>query len=195
MKVICISGKAQHGKDTVAQEIKRQLEGRCEYPERVLITHYADLVKYICEKFFQWNGEKDEYGRTLLQLVGTDIVRKQQPDYWVNFIVDVLKFFGKNGNKNGMFDYVLIPDCRFPNEIDRMKLEFDTISVRVVRYDDVELDKPFENSLTEDQRRHPSETSLDAYDFDSYINNPGTKGGLEYAVSKWIKENLDDEQD
>lgn len=190
MKVICISGKAQHGKDTVAKEMKRQLEKRCEYPDKVLITHYADLVKYVCEKFFNWNGVKDDYGRTLLQLVGTDIVRNQRPDYWVDFIVDMLKFFSENRNNFAMFDYVLIPDCRFPNECEVMKREFDTIAVRVTRYDPEDLDRVFENSLTEEQRCHPSETALDTYDFDAYIDNPGTKGGLEWAVTKFIKENL-----
>ena len=46
MKVICISGKAQHGKDTVAKLIAQILEG---YGNRVLITHFGDLLKYICK--------------------------------------------------------------------------------------------------------------------------------------------------
>ena len=177
MKVICISGKAQHGKDSVAQEIKRQLIERYGGSISVLITHYADLVKYVCSKFFDWDRLKDEKGRTLLQHVGTDIVRDREPNYWVDFVSDILGFFADE------WDYVLIPDCRFPNECDKMKREFDTVTVRVIRDN-------FENSLTEEQRNHPSETSLDTYSFDSYINNPGTKEGLEVAVSNWIKETL-----
>ena len=49
MKVICISGKARHGKDTLATILKKRLE---DNGNRVLITHFGDLVKYICEKFF-----------------------------------------------------------------------------------------------------------------------------------------------
>ena len=72
MKVVCISGKAQHGKDTTAGMMKTVLESM---GHTVLIAHYGDLVKYVCRTFFGWNGEKDAYGRSLLQKVGTDIVR------------------------------------------------------------------------------------------------------------------------
>ena len=45
MKVITISGKAQNGKDTTAGLLKAALEAD---GYKVLITHYADLLKYIC---------------------------------------------------------------------------------------------------------------------------------------------------
>ena len=79
-----ISGHAQNGKDTVASMIGNDLK---KHGYRVLITHYGDLVKYICKTFFNWNGKKDDYGRTILQYVGTDIIRHAEPDYWVEFIV------------------------------------------------------------------------------------------------------------
>ena len=72
MKICCISAKAQHGKDTAAKLIKERLEYK---GQRVLITHYADLLKFICVKFFGWNEVKDEAGRTLLQYIGTEIMR------------------------------------------------------------------------------------------------------------------------
>lgn len=59
-KVICISGKAQHGKDTTATILKAALEGR---NNKVLIFHYADLLKYLCKEYFGWNGEKDELNK------------------------------------------------------------------------------------------------------------------------------------
>ena len=52
-----------------------------------LIVHYADLLKYMCKTFFGWNGEKDEFGRSLLQRVGTDCIRNVEPDYWVDFVI------------------------------------------------------------------------------------------------------------
>lgn len=69
MKIVCISGKAQHGKDTTAKLLEEILEAQ---GNRVLIAHYGDLVKYVCKTFFGWDGKKDEKGRTLLQRVGTD---------------------------------------------------------------------------------------------------------------------------
>lgn len=125
MKVVCISGKAQHGKDTTAGMMKTALESM---GHTVLIAHYGDLVKYVCRTFFGWNGEKDAYGRSLLQKVGTDIVREQRPNYWVDFVKDMLSMFPNE------WDFVLIPDSRFPNEIDGLKQAgFNVIHLRVRR--------------------------------------------------------------
>lgn len=114
----------------------------------VLVAHYGDLVKYVCKTFFGWNGEKDEYGRTLLQKVGTDAIRAKRPDYWVSFVADIMSFFP------GEWDYVLIPDCRFPNEVDYIRnTGFSTVHLRVVR-------DGFVSPLTPEQQAHPSELEL-----------------------------------
>lgn len=167
MKVICISGKAQHGKDTSANLLKIMLEADgC----KVLIAHYGDLVKYICKTFFDWNGEKDVYGRSLLQHIGTEVVRRQKPDYWVSFIADILRFF------DGEWDYVLLPDSRFPNEVDYLKkCGFDVTHMRVIRQN-------FVSPLTQEQQKHPSETALDDVIPDYYINNNGTLDELHDAI-------------
>ena len=68
MKIINISGKAMAGKDTCALILKEKLESK---NKKVLITHFADLVKYVSKQFFNWNGIKDEQGRTILQRIGT----------------------------------------------------------------------------------------------------------------------------
>ena len=171
VKIILISGKARHGKDTTAGFLKSALEAD---GYSVLIAHYGDLVKYICKTFFNWDGNKDEAGRTLLQYVGTDIIRSQDENYWVRFIGGVLSFF-----KN-KWDYVLIPDCRFPNEVDYIKdLGFDTSHMRVVRGN-------FESPLTPEQQKHPSETALDNVEADYYIFNNGTKEELQGKIIQWI---------
>lgn len=158
MKVICISGKARHGKDTAAAYIKDRLE---IHSNRVLITHYGDLVKYVCKTFFGWNCKKDDEGRNLLQTVGTDIVRKEEPDFWVRFVADILGFFEQ------AWDYVIIPDCRFPNEVEYLvKSGFDVSHIRIVRDDYV-------SELTEEQQNHISETALDDYPPDIYVHNVG----------------------
>lgn len=173
MKVICISGKAQHGKDTTARLLSDILSGE---GYRVLTAHYGDLVKYVCKQFFEWDGNKDESGRTLLQYVGTDIVRAKDPGYWVNFIVGILKMF------DGEWDYVLIPDCRFPDEVECMKnAGFDTTHIRVVR-------DGFTSPLTPEQQSHPSETALDDTIPDAYIHNAGNLGDLNMEVLKWLTE-------
>lgn len=173
--VILLSGHAGCGKDFTANILKEQLEA---LDKKVLITHYADLLKYICKSFFNWNGEKDEYGRTLLQQVGTNTIRKQNRDYWVNFLSDFITMFPNE------WDYILIPDTRFPNEIEVMKQNkyINTISMRIIR-------RNYNSPLTEEQQKHPSETALDTYMFDYFIQN-NTKCEVEEQINGFIRNKL-----
>lgn len=173
MNIIAISGKARNGKDTFANLLKDALE---EDGSSVLIAHYADAVKYVCRTFFGWDGVKDEYGRSLLQYVGTDIVRKQQPDFWVKFLSDILCMFSDE------WEYVLIPDVRFPNEIEYMRRAgFPVTHLRVTR-------PGFDNGLSEQQKSHPSETALDDCMPDAVIYNSGSLEDLKDSAIRWIKE-------
>lgn len=175
MKVILISGKAQNGKDTTASILKQTL---VDNGDRVLITHYADLLKYICTNYFGWDGKKDDKGRQMLQYVGTDVIRKQNPTLWVDFVAMILKYFKEN------WDYVIIPDCRFPNEITRLRDDgFDTTHLRVVR-------SGFESPLTEEQQNHPSETALDNFEADFVIDNNGSLEELEFKIDYLVEKYL-----
>lgn len=173
MKVIAISGKAQHGKDTSAAIMKDMLVAD---GNRVLITHYADLLKYMCRTFFGWDGQKNDSGRHILQYVGTDIIRNKRPDFWADFIIDVLTLFQDD------WDFVLIPDCRFPNEVERLKKAgLDMTHMRVIR-------ENFISPLSPEQQIHPSETALDNYVPDCYIENKGSIGDLTKILSDWLTE-------
>lgn len=178
---ICISGKAQNGKDTSAEIFKNELIIR---GHSVLVIHQADLLKYICKAFFNWNGEKDEAGRTLLQQVGTNVIRKVEPDFWVDFIAKVTGFF------KDTWDYIIVPDTRFPNELEKLKAnDANIFHVRVIR-------EGFKSPLAEEQQQHPSETALDGIESDfTLINDKGIDdlyGGVVSildAIEERIKEN------
>lgn len=171
MRVICVSGKARHGKDTVAEMLQNILWSR---GKRVLLTHNADLLKFMCKNLFGWNGEKDEHGRHILQYVGTDVIRAQEPDFWVDFIVKELELF------HDQWDCVLIPDCRFPNEIEKLKhAGHEVIHLRVCRPD-------CDADLTEEQKMHPSETALDDVSPDYTICNDGTLVDLMASALQFI---------
>ena len=173
-KVILISGKAGHGKDTTANYMKDALERR---GNKVVITHYGDLVKYVCKAFFGWNGLKDVNGRSLLQYVGTDIVRAKEENFWVSFVYKMVRFF------QDKWDYVLIPDTRFPNEIDVFKnSEFDTVHVRVVR------DCVGGASLTKEQSEHSSETALDDCVPEYLVENTGTIDELKQSAEMLVED-------
>lgn len=171
MQVIAISGKAQNGKDTTAGYLKCALESD---GYRVLVTHYADLLKYMCKQYFGWDGQKNDAGRQILQYVGTDVIRNKRPDFWVDFVISVIDLFPDE------WDYVLIPDCRFPNEIERLKSSgLDTTHIRVRRSN-------FISPLTAEQQMHPSETALDNVEPDYYIENKGSLNELKETVVQWL---------
>lgn len=175
IKIFAGSGKAQHGKDTFAKILSEELTNR---GHRVLLIHYADLLKFICKSLFNWDGQKDEPGRYILQYVGTDIVRNERPDYWVEFVIDMVELFGEN------WDYVIIPDTRFPNEIDRLKEHFSNVKyIRVIRPN-------FESTLTEEQKKHPSETSLDDICPDVEVSNGGTLEDLKILIKEFVENEL-----
>lgn len=175
MKVITISGKAQHGKDTTAAFLRADLE---RHGNRVLVAHYGDLLKFICRSFFNWNGEKDKYGRQLLQYVGTDVIRAQKPNYWVDFLSDILRLFPDE------WDFVLIPDARFPNEIERLRECGLTVT-------HIRVERPgFQSPLTEEQQSHPSETALDETTPDFRLTNDGSVEDLERRIANWTEENM-----
>lgn len=171
MFIVTISGKAGSGKDTaglIMQKIMQQ-----EYHISGVITHYGDPVKMVAEKYFGWDGEKDEKGRTLLQYIGNDKVRCYNPDLWVDFIMGLAVAFYDE------WDCMIIPDTRYRNEIEIPDGIFPTYTVRV------KTDTP-RIAMTEEQKQNPSETSLDDFPFQYEIDNNGTLEALEAQVREVV---------
>lgn len=170
-KIILISGKARHGKDSTAKILKNKLLGK------TLIISYADYLKFICQKYLNWNGNKDEEGRNILQQFGTDIVRikKNKKNFWVDAVCNLIEVLEDE------FDYFIIPDCRFINEMDIPRLLFkNVITLRVERLN-------YKSELTIDQQNHISETQLDNYRFDYIIRSENGLDKLEQEINKFIK--------
>ena len=161
---ILISGKAGSGKDMTAQFMKEALE---KHGKKVLIIKYGDAVKWVLRDYFNWDGKKDTVGRTLLQHIGTDVVRAVHPNFWTGIVVGLLQTFEPYND----FDIALVPDARFPNEVDIALQELKgCVATRIERQNPDGT--PWINPvLTEDQQNHPSETSLDHYAFDYIIHN------------------------
>lgn len=174
-KVIIISGKSGAGKDMIAHFMQEQLT---EAGYRVLTIHYADAVKNVLRDYFNWDGQKNEVGRALLQRIGTDVVRAHYPDFWTNYVAQLIAAFEKE------FDVVLIPDARFENEVELVQdLNPNSITMRIERKN--EDGSLWTNpSLTPEQRLHPSETSLDNYVFNYIVHNDaGLKELKESAIA------------
>ena len=178
--IIIITGEAESGKDTVAAFIKSYFY---EQGKRVLLTHYADMLKYSCINYFDWDGRKDETGRSILQYVGETIRKKYDEDFWVDYLWTMLDMSSDN------WDVAIIPDARHENEINvgirtivmDSKPKVDTI--KIVR-------KNHENSLTDEQRNDSSETDVEKLKTGYIIINDGTLDDLKEKATK-VAEKID----
>ena len=182
MKIILISGKAQHGKDTCGKFFDTELRVKGFSTQ---IIHFGDALKYVCSQYYNWSGEKDEVGRSLLQLVGTEIVRRKDEHFWTDFVGRLAHTFN--------CDYVIIPDWRFEEEHERLLQWFDfndIITIRVERYEKWEEGEqiPFVNeAMTLSQLHHRSEIELDNYPCHYHIVNT-TLEKLEQSVNYILEE-------
>lgn len=162
MKIFLLSGKSGAGKDTLANIMQDKLNS---VGKQVLVLHFADLVKFYCKQYWNWDGEKNEAGRALLQRIGTDIMRKFDEDYWTRIIGEFLAALSIYEN----FDCALVPDARFPNEIEIVQdYNPQALTIRIERYDNLG-NVYFNPLLTFEQLHHASETSLDEYGYFDYI--------------------------
>lgn len=156
MNIITLSGKARSGKNTLADMLKAEIE-ECGY--NVCEIAFADYLKLICEKHYGWNGVKDELGRSILQQVGTDKIRKINPDFWVNIVDETIQILKHD------YQYFLITDARFPNEIQYFKKQkYNVLSLYIERPD-------LQSNLNNEQLQHISENSMSASDCDLFIIN------------------------
>lgn len=171
MTIICITGKAGAGKDTLGEYIRDYIAFS---GKKAVICHNADLLKEILKNYFGWDGRKDAEGRAMLQNIGTEVMRAKDPDIHVKFIDFILNTF------EGYWDYVIIPDCRFPNEVDYWREKgYYAPLIRVTRPDNRNLNR-LKGALAE----HSSEKSMDNYDADMTIANDNSKLKLRLEAEK-----------
>lgn len=91
----------------------------------------------------------------ILQFVGTEVFRnKINKDFWINCLMEKWKTDG--------YPPMIIDDCRFPNEVERVQQEGGFV-VRIKRVD-------IQNISTSRDPNHPSEISLDNYPLFTLIN-------------------------
>jgi hypothetical protein len=161
--IIAVSGNAKHGKDKSKELIAKALK---QFGKRVKTENLSTHIGSLAVKFFKWDGNKDEPGRTLLQETGMKIMEKNKY-FWVDNVAIPLYALGID-----IYDFVLI-DVRFPSDIKRLKEIFGESNVITLRVNRV----GYKSSLTEKQKSHISETALKNYEFDYVIN---TREGLDF---------------
>ncbi len=192
--VILVSGKISSGKNTFTDFLKEDIESRYNTP--VATDYFARLLKEMCRDSFRplseylntellaggpnsewisdesWFEKKTPITRMILQIVGSEIVRTVNKNFWSESFVE---------RANERKEFITInSDCRFPSEIEHVQKNFDVVKIRVER----EMDR--NGSINE----HVSEKALDDYhNWDYVIHNNGTLDELK-AQTKYITNNL-----
>jgi hypothetical protein len=147
--IIGLSGKMRAGKNTTYMLSKLLLD---ENEEGVVQrVGFADALKEMARRDYNWNGLKDERGRKLLQDLGLSM-RKVTPTYWVDRAVDRIHDIDNTGKAKIIF----VTDVRFTNEAEAI-MAMGGVLWRIVR-----------PSVTISDQ-HISETALDDYMFDVTI--------------------------
>jgi dephospho-CoA kinase len=183
--IILVSGKKFTGKDTVANYL-------CNKYGYVKMSFADDLKQKAVEvaRLFGASVELEDFYnqdkkndlvdfpfndgtctiRKYLQNFGTEFVRNTiSADYWVLKVADSIA--------NSEHAKFVIPDIRFPNEIETLKEIFKDETVNIIR---VERVTGFNDT-------HASETSLDIYKFENTIFNDRTLNDLYETVDDYIK--------
>lgn len=128
-RILAFSGRKQSGKSTGAQYIESIINSH-SLPISYRIYSFADPLKQdICMNILGltyeqcygsdedkntmtnlvWDGEQLT-ARRAMEVIGTDIFRKLSHNVWVDATISKIK-------RDGL-DLAIIPDCRFPNEVD-----------------------------------------------------------------------------
>ncbi len=175
MKVIMISGKARHGKDTLASYMKKDLE---KNNHKVCIMHFSNYIKYLLYYYFGWDGNEDNKPRSLMQELGTDVIREKMKKemFFIDRTIEDIEIL------SNYYDIFIISDVRLPKEFEYIKNKFpDTIKININRIN-------FVNELSSDEKKHVTETALDNYDEYDYKVINTTLEKLEEDAIKIVQE-------
>lgn len=171
-KIIILSGKAQSGKNECSNIIKNYYD---RLGLRTIVISYAFYLKVYAKNVLGWDGNDSSKPRDFLQQVGVELIKNNiNSNMLVDRVIDDIKVYSY------FFDIIVISDARFVNEISSIKNNFSNVCVIHVLGKD--------NSLSDKQRSHSTETGLDDYsDYDFIINNDGSKDELKKKVLEVVK--------
>lgn len=174
-KIIILSGKARAGKDTSANFIKEYAEKK---DLKVANLQFSFYIKMYAKILTDWDGSEETKPRTLLQQLGTDIIRDNIDNlFFIKRIIEdinVLSYF---------VDIITISDARLPEELDTITNKYNNVTkINIIRPN-------FSNNLNNKETVHRTETSLDNYNnYDYQITNDKTLLDLQKKVIKIVEE-------
>lgn len=151
--IILLSGKARVGKTYIANRLVSLFNDNA-YSTRIL--GFADGVKDCAIDYFNWNGDKDDRGRKLLQSIG-NIGREYDKDVWVKRLVRLID------DDLYLSDVYIVDDWRFENERNYLEKtgNFFVVAVRV----ESDVRGGLKGDLAKDVSENSLPENLTYYDF------------------------------
>lgn len=173
--IFIISGKARHGKDTVASMIRNAYE---RIGLNTINLQYSTPIKEYAKKISNWDGSEETKPRELLQLLGTELIRQK-----IDFLFFVKRMISDIKVYSYFYDIITVSDARAKVELDIPRQELKKVIV-------INVTRPsLETELTQKEQKHYTETDLDDYtNYDYKIINDGTIEDLEEKVSEIIED-------
>lgn len=210
-----MSGKMGAGKDTIGDKIfdtlkqkgfnkiekvsystpmRKEMQGIVDfYWETKSLDNTAEKFNAKSEeidKFLELLNGQDVYERTpesrlAIQFWGTDVRRKQSPDYWVNKLVELIVNYLSNGVS------VFVSDVRYEDEVDSI-IDLGGKVIRLETPENIRIERitARDNLVpTHEQLNHRSEISLDGYNFEKIFDGCDdieilTEKSLNYILNK-----------
>ncbi len=153
-KIILIAGKARSGKNTIGDILKKLYETD---QKRVVISPYTKYLKRYIEEITGKEIDENDKPRELLQQLGVEIIREKlsKRDMFITRQMDDIDIYSY------FFDVIIIPDVRFPEEIDRIREKYSNVTV-------IKVMTSLTNSMSLEEKNHITETALDNYSDDEF---------------------------
>ncbi len=157
--IILIAGKARSGKGTIAKVLKEHWE---EEGKKVILSPYTKYLKQYIKDMTGEEITEEQKPRELLQKFSSELIKNilGYNDFFIRRQIEDINIYSY------FMDIIIIPDVRFPEEINKIKENFsNVISIGVTR-------KDFKSDLTKEQQNDITEISLDNYhEYDFEIKN------------------------
>ena len=174
MKVVALGHRKRVGKDTVADVL---------VDEGWVKLSFAEPLKHgVCNlygfPYEYYNNEMKEtilpqWGkspRDLLIYMGTEVLRKDNPDHWIKLMEISIEKIKAEGTAKG----IVVSDLRFPNEFEFMK-KINACCIKIVRES-----VPNTSDI--------ADNALEGYDFGNLVSNDGSVSDLITKVKSIIGE-------
>ena len=177
MKVYMISGKARNGKDTLAGFMKKYFD---ENGKKACIMHIGNYIKHFAIDYFGWDGSDETKPRTLLQQLGTEIIREKmnKPLFFTTRLIEDMEVL------SNFYDVIIVSDVRLPLEFDEIgKVYPDMVKMHITRPELV-------SNLSEKEQKHITEVALDDYKDYKYDVVNTTLEDLEEQAKRIVEEEL-----